>query len=280
METKTEGSSMALVPVDLVGQALAVKSLVTQANMIVEAMRALMKEHVHFGKIPGCPKPSLWQPGADLLNLMFRLRPEFSIISSARQDGLIAYAVQCNLVHVPSGQLVAVGIGSCNTREDKYHKTIQRRGCSPWDLDNTILKMAVKRAKIAATLNGTGAAEVFSQDVVDEEEPTAPAPGAAGPVPEPRRRGRPRGPSVVTAATETAPRPAPEPEIVPQEEAQSPGEATAAELWDELRELQGRIADPNGLRRIHQAAGGYVTQESPREILLKAISEAQQILGM
>jgi hypothetical protein len=35
------------------------------------------------------------------------------------------------------------------------------------ELDNTILKMAMKRAHIAATLNATGASRIFTQDVED-----------------------------------------------------------------------------------------------------------------
>jgi hypothetical protein len=37
----------------------------------------------------------------------------------------------------------------------------------PMELDNTILKMAMKRAHIAATLNATGASRIFTQDVED-----------------------------------------------------------------------------------------------------------------
>jgi hypothetical protein len=38
---------------------------------------------------------------------------------------------------------------------------------NPWDLDNTIVKMACKRALIAATLNATAASDIFTQDTDD-----------------------------------------------------------------------------------------------------------------
>ncbi len=38
---------------------------------------------------------------------------------------------------------------------------------NPWNYQNTILKMACKRAFVAATLNGTGASDIFTQDVED-----------------------------------------------------------------------------------------------------------------
>src|SRR5262245_32320746 len=60
------------------------------------------------------------------------------------------------------------------------------------DLYNTVLKMADKRALIAAVLNGTAASDVFTQDV--EDQPRTPASGSEGdpynePVPETRIEG-------------------------------------------------------------------------------------------
>ncbi|MBW2646973.1 MAG: hypothetical protein JRE23_12530, partial [Deltaproteobacteria bacterium] len=37
----------------------------------------------------------------------------------------------------------------------------------PWDLQNTIYKMACKRAQVAAVLNATAASDIFTQDVED-----------------------------------------------------------------------------------------------------------------
>jgi len=41
---------------------------------------------------------------------------------------------------------------------------------NPWDLDNTIIKMACKRALVAATLNATAASDIFTQDLEDMPE--------------------------------------------------------------------------------------------------------------
>lgn len=41
---------------------------------------------------------------------------------------------------------------------------------NPWDLDNTLIKMACKRALVAATLNATAASDIFTQDVEDMPE--------------------------------------------------------------------------------------------------------------
>ena len=169
--------------VDMVDDCLPVEIITKQVKLIRECMRAVMKDGTHYGRIPGTPKESLWQPGADVLNRLFRLRAEFEVISPVRQPGFIAYVVQCKLVHIPSGNLVATALGSCNSREQKYDRTITKRQCSPWELDNTLLKMAEKRAKVGAVLNATAASEMFTQDIEDD----APLPEAPK-----RGRGRPR----------------------------------------------------------------------------------------
>ena len=38
---------------------------------------------------------------------------------------------------------------------------------NPWEYDNTLLKMAQKRALVAAVLNSTAASDIFTQDVED-----------------------------------------------------------------------------------------------------------------
>jgi hypothetical protein len=68
------------------------------------------------------------------------------------------------------------------------------------DLENTLLKMAVKRAQIDATLRGTASSDLFTQDLEDaphevpgspdDVAPADPAPEAPRPAPR-RKRGRP-----------------------------------------------------------------------------------------
>ena len=38
---------------------------------------------------------------------------------------------------------------------------------NPWDFQNTLLKMAAKRAKVASVLNATAASDIFTQDIED-----------------------------------------------------------------------------------------------------------------
>lgn len=90
--------------------------------------------------------------------------------------GLYRYVVECRLVHRASGVVVGQGIGSCSSMESKY---IDR----PRDSENTILKMACKRAYIAATLNTHGLSDQFTQDMEDfagDREHGSPDPSPAG----------------------------------------------------------------------------------------------------
>lgn len=62
------------------------------------------------------------------------------------------------------------------------------------DMPNTILKMAAKRAKIAATLNATSAHEFFTQDVEDmKQPPVEDTPAARNDIPQPPKNGGVQG---------------------------------------------------------------------------------------
>ena len=92
-----------------------------QVNIIQNIMKQVMHEGEHYGKIPGCgTKPSLLKPGAEKLSLTFRLAPEFKITRTDMKDGHREYEVITTLTHIPSGMIVAQGVGSCSTMEGKY----------------------------------------------------------------------------------------------------------------------------------------------------------------
>ena len=194
--------------VNIEDAAMSVDKVVSQINLIQKVMKKAMKEKEHYGIIPGTTKPTLLKPGAEKLCLTFRLDPQYDIINSVRDKDFIAYTVKCTLIHIPSSNEIATGIGSCNSREKKYRyyskntgKAVpgdywESRDCellggpqfsprkvkkqwmifeqvendNPWDLDNTLVKMACKRALVAATLNATAASDIFTQDV--EELPS------------------------------------------------------------------------------------------------------------
>lgn len=91
-----------------------------QMAKLVELMRSVMKEGEDFGTIPGTPKPSLWQPGAEKIAFMFRLVPTYELSEVELDGGHLEVTAKCTLTHGPTGQLAGNAWASCTTMEDRY----------------------------------------------------------------------------------------------------------------------------------------------------------------
>lgn len=184
--------------------------VVHQVRTVQEVMEAVMKPDIHYGNIPGCDKPSLLQPGAEKLAMVFRLaiKPEVEDLS---QNGEAHFRCTAELTHIPTGRYVGTGIGECSTFEEKYawkravcdaeyEYVEQRKGAdfvrlkfgmkkrgtykkdepdyytskqvrtNPADLRNTILQMAIKRAVVSGVKRATAASDVFAQNLEDLPE--------------------------------------------------------------------------------------------------------------
>lgn len=175
-------------------------------DLILDVMKSVMKEGTDFGTVPGTQKPSLWQPGADKLCVAFQITPKVERVDDLTTEDEIRYRVTVSGIHQGTGVHLADGIGEASTNEEKYrwrrtyiqeefdetpadrkrkkwkegrdgranYFEMQIR-TSPADVANTVLKMAVKRAKIAMVLAATGAAAIFTQDLEDLPEEVAKA---------------------------------------------------------------------------------------------------------
>lgn len=96
------------------------ESLQRQVNAIQLAMEKVMKDGVHFGKIPGCgDKPALLKAGAEKIGMMFRLIPTFDVQLTEFPGGHREYRINCSIKD-PSGRVLGQGVGSCSTLESKY----------------------------------------------------------------------------------------------------------------------------------------------------------------
>jgi hypothetical protein len=102
------------------GGALTAADMKQQVQRIQEIMEAVMKEDVHFGKIPGTDKPSLYKAGAEKLCMTFRLAPEYDIVEKERDGDHLTITSRCTLIHIPTGQKFGSALGSCSTMESKY----------------------------------------------------------------------------------------------------------------------------------------------------------------
>lgn len=111
-----------------------VAQIVAQTRKIQECMNAVMVDGEHYGVIPGTQgrdgkpaKKTLLKPGAEKLCLMFRLCPEYETLRAEQTTALVSYTVRCRLTHIPTGNLVATGLGSCNSRESKYQRAAAKK---------------------------------------------------------------------------------------------------------------------------------------------------------
>ena len=159
-----------------------------------ELIRDALEPDRDFGIIPRTQKPTLLKPGAERLCVAFGLVPRLEVLEhevdhdrrvewSSRSDsgvsrGLYRYVIRCVLTR--DGVEVGSGLGSCSTMESKYIR-------DPRSSENTVVKMAGKRALVAAVLSTLALSDRFTQDLDDaEHEPPAPKPARtpAGPPPE------------------------------------------------------------------------------------------------
>lgn len=177
---------------------LPVADVVARVRRIQEVMQAVMKDGTHYGTIPGTPKPTLYQPGAELLCVTFRIATS-PRVEDLCSDDTIRYRVTMQATSQVSGEMLGEGVGECSSDEEKYRwrrpvcdeewaetpeshrrekwvrgkqgnfKAKQVR-TSPADVANTILKMAAKRALIAMTRTVLACSDIFAQDLEDLPE--------------------------------------------------------------------------------------------------------------
>ena len=130
----------------------------------------LLKRDVDFGVIPGTKKPSLYKSGAEKICMAYGLLQHYTTESKIEQydkSGLFFYyLVRCELVKISNDgreYVFTTGYGSANTAEKRNGKVVN----SP-DAINSCVKMAQKRAMVAAAISISGLSDMFTQDIEDE----------------------------------------------------------------------------------------------------------------
>lgn len=181
-------------------ESVEVNEIVGTLNKISQlqaAVQTSLKPGHDYDTIPGTSKPTLLKPGAEKLLMMFGLTSEYQIIEKIEdyEKGIFAYTIKCILSK--GGYKITEGVGSCNSKENKYRwrwtkeedlprgvdKDSLKQKTNRWNKTeyqiendeiysqaNTILKMAKKRAQIDATLTVASLSEVFTQDIEDMKE--------------------------------------------------------------------------------------------------------------
>lgn len=179
---------------------MSVMDLQDRLRRMLEVQKNVMKEGIHYGKIPGCNKDSLYQPGAQILSVTFKVGTRPSNIESDSDTTRVHYRVTLEAFDQVTGLVLGYGVGECSSDEDKYawresicdeefdstpdqlkrikykrgknnsHYTVKQISTNPADVANTVLKMAKKRALINVTLDVLAASEIFTQDIEDLPE--------------------------------------------------------------------------------------------------------------
>lgn len=198
---------------------LTAAEMVDQVRLIQEVMNAVMVKDVHYGVIPGTPKPTLYKAGAEKLLSTFNIgvdpREEITDLSSNDE---IRYRVLVKGFSRVDGDLFGVGLGECSSNEEKYKwrkpvcdeefdetptdrkRIAWKRGdkgpyqqkqvrMNPIDVANTILKMAKKRGLIDMTLTVTAASDIFDQDIEDLPDGMELGANGKSPLREPKKKG-------------------------------------------------------------------------------------------
>lgn len=174
-----------------VGQINSMMNSIVRFQAVVQ--KALKQGH-DYDTIPGTQKPTLLKPGAEKLLMLLGLTSEYEIVERVEDYNreIFAYTIRCILSK--GNHKIAEGLGSCNSKEDKYRWRWVKEGDIPLDADkdtlknrttrygsvqyriendeicsqaNTILKMAKKRAQVDATLTVAALSEIFTQDIED-----------------------------------------------------------------------------------------------------------------
>lgn len=159
IEVKEKVDSLSLIENLNTGAVAGTLGKINQFQQVVQAQ--FIQGH-DFGIIPGTgSKPTMLKPGAEKIVMLLGLTSEFQILESTRDfdQGFFQYQIKCQLKK--NGLVVTEGIGSANTRERKYIKG------DPYTLDNTVLKMAKKRALVDAALLVGSLSSIFTQDIED-----------------------------------------------------------------------------------------------------------------
>lgn len=182
-----------------------VQELLEAQQEITSIIAKVLTEDTDYGIIKGTKRPTLFKAGAERVLRSFGCIAEYRVLSetidparsvaikrkqwnNAHRDdksftmvedttlGFYRYVIRCDVLHQASGVVIAYGLGACSTVEQKYADR-------PNELENTILKMACKRALVAGALNAFALSDRFTQDVEDADPPPqaerAPAPAAA-----------------------------------------------------------------------------------------------------
>jgi len=176
---------------------------------------------VDYGTVPGTAgKGTLFKPGAEKLLRIHGLVDTYEVVEKIEDwdKGIFYYFIKCILRDYKTGRIVSEGLGSCNSKENKYRwrwvtekelpQNVDKNALSKKTMNgqygnfilyklenddifsqvNTIQKMAKKRALLDAALSACRLSSIFTQDIDDEDIKN----GISHPQPQPQPQSQPQ----------------------------------------------------------------------------------------
>lgn len=114
--------------------------IVARVNKLKEIKEEIMDEGVHYGLIPGCgKKPTILKEGSELLCMAFQLCPHYDITINNLPGNHREYEFEGYITYIPTGAVIAHGVGMCSTMESKYRYRDSKR-CCPQCKQEAIIK--------------------------------------------------------------------------------------------------------------------------------------------
>tara|TARA_Y100000310_G_scaffold126272_4_gene125083 strand:- start:2369 stop:3556 length:1188 start_codon:yes stop_codon:yes gene_type:complete len=170
-----------------------------------------MQEDYHYGLIPGTPKKSLWEPGAEYLAEAFKIATDFEVVDKFEdfQKGEYRYTVRYFrfVVHPQTGEIIRVASHEATAWSKERSFSGKTEATT---LPNLVLDKAQKRAFVNLIRKVTGTSGQFTDVLDGDDEPAAPIPEPTNPGPtqphEPRNEDVPAqdAPEAVSSPPEVA----------------------------------------------------------------------------
>ena len=136
-------------------------------------IKSQLEQDVDYGYIrdkkgnPISQKPMLFRSGAEKLALFFNLRATYEVKEIEDWDkGFFKYSVKCYLTNGHTGEVITEGLGIAHSKEKKFRS----EKVDVFDLPNTLLKIAKKRAFVDAILSATGGSYFFYSGSEEDED--------------------------------------------------------------------------------------------------------------
>ena len=150
-----------------------VSDMANMISMVEDAKARILQPSIHYGFIPGTQRPSLWQPGAEILCQMFQWQTRMECTSDFQNwdNGIFAWTYKCVLSN-RHGDLITEREATCSTQEPNYQRQIDK-GLPVAQFRETVILMAQKRAYVAAVRAAGACSAIFTQDdaIVPDQKP-------------------------------------------------------------------------------------------------------------